>query len=224
MKIMTDQNQNQNNGDQNDVKLYAGKFKTVEELEAGYKNSLPTFQENETLKKQLDEVTKVPDTYMNPADVQIEANRVTDIQARAKETGMTQAQYEKFLRGDKARTEKHQQAFDAAKKEVGEETINILQDYVNKNYPKEIADNMVRTFIANKDARQAALNHRDKLLSNQVPGMNNVSAGGGYTVTQEDVNKAYAAKENRNSDPRNREKARQHYMNLIAAQAAQKAG
>jgi hypothetical protein len=34
-------------------KLYAGKFKTIEDLEAGYKSSLPVFQENETLKKTI---------------------------------------------------------------------------------------------------------------------------------------------------------------------------
>jgi hypothetical protein len=206
-------NQNQNEGE---PKLYAGKFKTVEELEAGYKSSLPTFQENETLKKQVEAATKVPDTYMNPNDVEIEATRVADLQARAKEAGMTQPQYEKFLRGDKSRVESHKAAFEQAKKEVGEQTINILQDYVNKNYPKEIAENMVRTFIVNKEARQAALNHRDQLLSNKVPGIGSVGAGG-YTVTQDDVNKAYAAKEKNKGDM----KARQHYLNLIAAQAAQ---
>ena len=37
---MTEQTNQEGSGE----KLYAGKFKTVEELEAGYKNSLPTFR------------------------------------------------------------------------------------------------------------------------------------------------------------------------------------
>jgi hypothetical protein len=200
-------------------KLYAGKFKTVEELEAGYKNSLPTFQENEQLKAKLEEAGKVPDSYMNPADVQHDAARVADIQARAKAAGMTQAQYERFLRDDKARFESRQQKFEEAKKEVNDETVNILKDYVNKNYPKELQDNMMNTFLGNKDARQAALNHRSQLLNNQVPGMSKTPAFG-YSVTQDDVNKAYAAKEKNPHDM----KARNHYLNLVAAKAEQKTG
>lgn len=206
------------NDQNNETKLYAGKFKTVEELEAGYKNSLPTFQENEALKAKLEEVSKVPDTYLNPSDVQLDANRLTDIQARAKEAGMTQAQYDKFIRSDKARLEAAQQKFEQARKDVGDETLNMLTDYVKKNYPEALQDNMIKTFITNKDARQAALNHRNQLLNNTVPGMNKPHFGG-YTVTDEDVRKAYAAKEANRGDA----KARQHYLNLMAARAEQRA-
>ena len=86
-----EQTQNQN---QQQEKLYAGKFKTVEDLEVGYKNSAAVYDENTKLKNQLDEVTKVPDAYLNPADVELEANRLSNLQARAKESGMTQKQYE----------------------------------------------------------------------------------------------------------------------------------
>lgn len=198
-------------------KLYAGKFQTVEELEAGYKNSLPTFQENETLKKQLEEVTKIPDVYLNPSDVaDVEATRIADIQARAKEAGMTQAQYDKFVRSDKARIEASKSSFENMKKEVGEQTLNILTDYVSKNYPKELQDNMIKTFIVNKDARTAALNHRSQLLDNQVPGMNR-PAQPNYNISQEDVDKAYLAKE---KDPHNLKK-RDAYIGLLNARGAQ---
>lgn len=202
---------------QNDEKLYAGKFKTIEELEAGYKNSLPVFQENETLKKKVDDLSKPPETYLNPADVELEASRIEDIKARAKEAGLTQAQYEKFLRNDKARVDQHKSNYEASRKEVGEETINILNDYVTKHYPKELHDNMLKTFIGNKEARQAALNHRQQLLNNQVPGMGRTSAAGGYHVSDQDVRKAYEAKEKNRNDL----KLRNHYLNLVSAKAAQ---
>lgn len=198
-----------------EVKLYAGKFKTVEDLENGYKSSASVFDENTNLKKKVDELSKVPDAYQNPSDIQLEANRISDIQARAKEAGMTQAQYEKFLRGDKSRVEAYQQSFENAKKEVGEQTLNILQDYVSKYYPKELADNMIKTFVMNKDARQAALNHRDQLLNNQVPGASRVTAGG-YHVSDEDVHKAYTVKEKTKS-----QKDITRYLNLVAQQATQ---
>ncbi len=204
----------------NDEKLFAGKFKTVEELEAGYKNSLPTFQENEALKRQVTELTSVPESYLNPDDVQIEESRINDIKARAKEAGLTQAQYDKMLRGDKTRVENNKQNFEKVKKELGDETINILKDYVAKNYPKELHENMVNTFIGNKDARQAALNHRDLLLNNQIPGMNKVSTGG-YTVTRDDVLKARDAVEKARG--KDKEAAKAHYINILSAQAAQRA-
>jgi hypothetical protein len=202
-------------------KLYAGKFKTVEELESGYKNSAVVYDENATLKKQVDDLSKVPETYMNPNDVELDATRLVDIQARAKEAGMTQAQYDKFVRSDKARLERNKQNFENAKKEVGEETMNLLKDYVGKHYPKELQENMINTFIGNKDARQAALNHRAQLLNNQVPGMNKTAAGGGYRVTDDDIRKAYLAKEGKSGDIKSRMAAQNHYMNLIAAKAEQ---
>jgi hypothetical protein len=213
---MTTGNQQPSNQDSEGDKLYAGKFKTVEELEAGYKSSLPTFQENETLKKKVEELTSVPSDYLNPADVELEESRVNDIKARAKEAGLTQEQYNKMVLGDKSRVERNKQNFESARKEVGEETLNLLQDYVNKHYPKELTENMMRTFIGNKEARQAALNHRNQLLNNQVPGVNRVAAGG-YSVTQADINKAHAAKEKNPGDM----KARQHYINLLATKAEQ---
>jgi hypothetical protein len=204
----------QNNQDE---KLYAGKFKTVEELEAGYKNSAIIYDENQNLKTKVSELSTIPENYLNPSDVELDQNRIADIQARAKETGMTQAQYEKFVRSDKARVDKNKESFVNMKKEVGEQTLNILTDYVSKNYPKELQENMLNTFIVNKDARTAALNHRTQLLNNNIPGMNR-PAQTNYNVTQDDVDKAYAVKE---KDPHNLEK-RKAYLNLLNARGAQK--
>lgn len=206
--------------EENNEKLYAGKFKTIEELEKGYSNSAVVFDENEKLKKQVQESTTVPDVYQNPSDVELDQNRVKDLQARAKESGMTQAQYDKFVRSDKARVEANKARFDDARKEVGEETMNLLKDYVSKQYPPELADNMLNTFIGNKEARTAALKHRDQLLNNNIPGLGRVSTGGGYTVNSDDVRKAYEAKEKNPHDM----KARARYIALCEQQAAQKAG
>jgi hypothetical protein len=214
---MTANDQGNDGQDGAGEKLYAGKFKTLEELEAGYKNSAVVYDENVNLKKKVDELVAVPDAYLNPSDVDLDAQRLTDIQARAKEAGMTQAQYEKFVRSDKQRLDVHQQNFEKAKKELGDESLNILTDYVNKNYPKELHENLLRSFIVNKEARTAALNHRSQLLNNQVPGLNK-PAQGGYNVTQKDVNEAYAAKEKNPHDM----KARQAYLNILAAQAEQR--
>lgn len=199
-----------------EVKLYANKFKTVEELEAGYKNSLPTFQENETLKQKVAELSAVPASYLNPNDVQLDQNRLSNLQQRAKDTGMTQTQYEKFVRGEKSLLDGRQQQFENARKELGEEKINVLKDYVEKYYPKAIAENMLNTFIGNKEARDAALAHREQILNTQVPGLSRPAAVQ-YTVSDEDVRKAYMQKEKTKSS-----KDIANYMNLINAQAAQR--
>lgn len=201
-----------------ETKLYAGKFKSVEDLENGYKNSLPVLQENEQLKAKLEEAMRVPDAYQNPEDVQLEQNRVADIQARAKDAGMTQAQYEKFLRNEKARIERSQQGFETARKEVGEETLNVLQDYVKNHYPPSLADGVLKTLITNKEARAEALAHRQRLLGDQVPGVGQPAFVKYNAVTDEDIRKAYAVKDKNPHDL----KARQRYINLLEQQAAQK--
>lgn len=209
---------NEQNNQNQEQKLFAGKFKTVEELEQGYKNSAVVFDENENLKTKMVELTTIPHDYINPSDIELDASRVEDLKARAKEAGLTQVQYEKMIRSDKARVDSYKQTFENAKKEVGEETLNILKDYVTKNYPKELQESMVNTFISNKDARQAALNHRNTLLSNNIPGANKVNANN-YHVSDKDVKQAYFDKEKNKNDP----KAREHYLKLIAMRAEQTA-
>jgi hypothetical protein len=203
-----------------ETKLYAGKFKSVEDLENGYKNSLPVLQENEQLKAKLEEAIRVPDTYQNPAEIAvgIDANRIADIQARAKDAGMTQKQYEKFLNNEKARLDRGQQGFENARKEVGEETLNMLQDYVKNHYPASLVDGVLKTLITNKEARSEAMAHRARLLGDQVPGVGQPAFTKYNVVTDEDVRKAYLAKDKSPHDM----KARQRYINLIEQQAAQK--
>ena len=49
--------------------LYAGKFKTVEELEAGYNNAAKVYQDNADLQKKYEEAQnalKAPDDYQIP--------------------------------------------------------------------------------------------------------------------------------------------------------------
>jgi hypothetical protein len=212
---MTQDNQNQTNPNENENKLYAGKFKTVEDLETGYKNAATVYDENEKLKKQMSELSEVPSSYLNPADLEVDQARATDIQARAKEAGMTQAQYEKFLRSDKARVEQQKQNFEKAKKELGEETMNLIQDFVNKAYPKEVAEGIINATVVNKEARQAILNQRQRALDNRMPGMEKPSHGG-YTVSDEDIRKAYAQKE-KTKMPNDINR----YLNLVAQKAVQ---
>ena len=79
-----------------DVKLYAGKFKTVEELEVGYNNAAKVYQDNEDLKKKYDESTHVPDDYQIPSNATLHDNDMLQLKQAAKESGLTQAQFERL--------------------------------------------------------------------------------------------------------------------------------
>ncbi len=203
--------------DQND-KLYAGKFKTVEELEVGYKNSLPVFQENENLKKKVDEATKVPDDYNTPADVALHDSDIAEAKRLAKESGMTQGQYERFARQQHAKSAKQSEDFENAKKEIGADNLNILQDYVNNTYPEKLRPSILKNLIKDKDARGAAMEHRTQLLNNTVPGMNKTSRPFDHRVTYNDILKAREEHQARKGDA----KLKKRYLDLTAAYAHQK--
>lgn len=203
--------------DQNEEKLYAGKFKTVEDLEVGYKNSAAVYDENENLKKKLTEVTSVPDDYQTPTDLALPDDHVGTIKEIAKNAGLTQAQYEKLARESKARNETSVAQFKQAEKDLGEETLNVLKDYVTKYYPAKVADGVLKQLVIDKEARAAAMTHRQSLLNNTMPGMSRVSHGG-YNVTREDVLKA---REKVQKFPQDM-KARDAYLNLTAQLANQK--
>lgn len=170
-------------------KLYAGKFKTIEELEAGYNNAAKVYQENDDLKKRVDETTKVPDEYQVPGEVTLHDNDVAQLKAAAKESGLTQAQFEKLAKKQTENVQNKLQEFENAKKEVGADNINILQDFLSKNYPDKVAEKMLKEAIKDKDLRTQLLDQRTKALNSSVPGSNKVSMGTYDTVTHEDVRK-----------------------------------
>lgn len=184
---MTDQTTTPNDGTQ--PKLFAGKFKTVEELEAGYNNSAKVYQENEDLKKKFDETTKVPDDYQIPSDVTLHDNDVASLKAQAKNSGLTQSQFEKLAIAQTQSVKSQVEAFENAKKEMGADNLNLLQDFIAKTYPDKVADKMLKEAIKDKDLRNQLLDQRTKMLNSSVPGSNRVSVGSYNEVTHADVHK-----------------------------------
>ena len=174
-----------------DVKLYAGKFKTVEELEAGYNNSAKVFQENEDLKKKFDESTKVPEDYAIPQGIELHDNDVSQLKSTAKESGLTQAQFDKLALAQNSSVKSKVESFENAKKEIGADNLNLLQDFIGKSYPEKAGAALLKEAIKNKEVRDAILAQRTQALNSSVPGVNRVSSGGNYNnVTHEDLMKA----------------------------------
>lgn len=171
-------------------KLYAGKFKTIEELEAGYNNAAKVYQENEDLKNKYIEVTNVPDDYQIPKDVNLHENDIAQLKQTAKNSGLTQAQFEKLAQVQTQNVRAQLDSFENAKKEVGTDNLNLLQDFLNKTYPPKVAEKMLKEAIKDKDLREQILEQRSKLLNSSIPGSNNVTIGSYNDVTHEDIRKA----------------------------------
>lgn len=184
---MTDLNQNTG-----EIKLYAGKFKTVEELEAGYNNAAKVYQENDDLKKKFEETTKIPDDYQVPSDVALHENDLAQLKNAAKNSGLTQSQFEKLALAQNQSVKSKVESFENAKKEVGADNLNLLQDFIAKTYPEKVAEKMLKEAIKDKDLRSQILDQRSKLLNSSVPGSNRVSISSYDSVTHEDVHKARA--------------------------------
>lgn len=193
-----------------DETLYAGKFKTVEDLEQGYKNAATVYEENQKLKQQLEGIKAIPDNYSTPSDLGLPDEHVDALKGIAKNTGMNQEQYERFVRESKERQELSKTKFDSAKKELGDENLNILKDYVNKQYPAKIADTVLNQLIVDKEARAAALTHRQMLLNSSIPGANRVAGGSGHYVSRDDMLKAREALAKKPHDL----KLREAYINI----------
>lgn len=172
--------------------LYAGKFKTVEELEAGYNNAAKVYQDNEDLKKKFDETTKVPDDYAVSSDVGLHENDLAQLKEAAKESGLTQAQFDKLASKQNQTVKSKFESFENAKKEIGADNLNLLQDFISKSYPEKAGEVLLKEAIKNKDLRETLLNQRKEALNSSVPGTNKVSTGSYNQVTHKDVHEARA--------------------------------
>lgn len=173
-------------------KLYAGKFKTVEELEAGYNNAAKVYQDNEDLKTKYAESTKIPEDYAIPQGIELHENDVSQLKSTAKESGLTQAQFDKLAAAQNQSVKSKFESFENAKKEIGADNLNLLQDFINKSYPEKASAALLKEAIKNKEVRDAILEQRKQALDSSVPGTNKVSTGSYNQVTHKDVHEARA--------------------------------
>lgn len=213
---MSDPNNPNPSGEPSD-KLYAGKYKTVEALEEGYKLNSRAQTKVTELESKLAEVTKVPDDYQTPGDIALHSHDIDEAKKLAKSTGMTQAQYEKFVREQNQRGANKLQEFENAKKEIGADGLNVLQDYVNKMYPEKNREVILNHLIMNKEARADALQHRQSLLNSAVPGVSGLTPNT-VSVTHDDMIKARDYYQKNKHDM----KARSRYLKIQQQLAHQK--
>lgn len=189
-------------------KLYAGKYKSVEELEKAYKSSAGVFNENKTLKEQLKSF-EVPENYSLPESLSLHEQEIQGLQNIAKTAGLNQEQFNKTLLKMQEQQQQCQIQLEERKKMLGD-TLNVIEDYVTKTYPSTLHSTILNTLIGDENAMTEALKHRDQLLNTQVPGLNNQRVS---FSDPEDAKEALAKISNEfHQNPT--EKNRKRYINL----------
>jgi len=191
-----------------DIKLYAGKFKTVEELESGYNNAAKVFQDNEDLKKKYD----VPEQYSVHEEIQLHDNDLASLKETAKASGLTQLQFDKLASAQNQTVRNKLDAFESSKKEVGADNLNLLQDFISKAYPEKAGALLLKEAIKSKDLRDTLLEQRKQSLNSSIPGGNQVSTGSYGVVTRKDV--LAAREEMTKVRGKARIDAQKHYIDL----------
>lgn len=194
-------------------KLYAGKYKSVEELEEAYKASERFIGENTTLKKQIEQHTKVPDDYEVPPEIAMRETEIAELKSIARNAGLNQEQFVKTAKDMQNRISYQLSTFEQAKQELGEANLNVLTDYVTKNYPERLREHVLNKLIKDKDAMSDAMKHRESILNTQAPGMDSGNAGKPEKFDGEKDLKAAAAAYHKN--PRDKE-AQKRYVSLAA--------
>lgn len=153
-------------------RLWAGKFKTPEDLEEGYKNSAKVFNEKKELEEKIKSLTFIPDIYESPEGILLRSDQLTEIKSIAKNARLTQEQFNATAKEMADRIQYQVKIIEEEKQALGDEKVNVLRDYVKRTTKIEkLHDILLNILIKDKDAMNEALKHRDELLNSQIPGL-----------------------------------------------------
>ena len=186
---------NQNEIVQEEPKLYAGKYKSVEELEKGYCHSLQSLNE---IKSELKSFT-APEEYVIP-DVKTHHEIISRAKELAKSTGLSQSQFDAVVRKMDEKNRDSIEKFEESKKRAGEK-LDILEDYVSRHYPKKLKSTIINSLVMDPEAMDEALKHRESMLNTQVPGIHSARGASFSTNDNKEKEKMIEAMRNYNSNP-----------------------
>ena len=186
---------NQNEIVQEEPKLYAGKYKSVEELEKGYCHSLQALNE---IKSELKSFT-APEEYIIP-DVKTHHEIISRAKELAKSTGLSQSQFDAVVRKMDEKNRDSIEKFEESKKRAGEK-LDILEDYVSRHYPKKLKSTIINSLLMDSEAMDEALKHRESMLNTQVPGIHSARGSSFSTNDNKEKEKMIEAMRNYNSNP-----------------------
>lgn len=167
-------------------KLWAGKYKTAEELEDAAKQKDiefgKLFAEHGEIKKKYEQAATVPEKYTIPEDVALRESELEEIRAIAKNAGLNQEQFEKTAREMQGRIQSNIEVMEQRKKDIGESNLVLLTEYVKKYYPENLQTAVLNQIIKDKNAMNDALKDRESRLNSAVPGMDRANSAGGQSA------------------------------------------
>lgn len=193
-------------------KLYAGKYKTIEDLEAA------VIGKDKEYTKIFNELGEFKSKYSVPEDYQVEEgldiadSELSELKKLAKQAGLTQNQFLSTTKQIAQRNKSLKQQLEDQRKNIGEEKLKLLDDYVTRAYPDKIKPIVLNHLIQDKQAMSEALDHRDKLLNTSIPGIKGGEASAGSQRYDGEAELLQAARESQ-ADPRDMHK-RDRYLKL----------
>ena len=195
-------------------RLYAGKYKSVEELEKAYGHSVNAFVEKGKIEKELERY-KVPEDYSVPDGHNFRDEDVQEIKDISRIAQLSQEQFERTFKEMHTKVvtnaEQHQKELEERKAAIGDEKLNLLEEYVEKHYPGSVREIVFNKLIRDESAMTDALKDREQKLNTQIPGM---SGAKGVSVESYDGQKELTkAAMEYNSKPHDRE-AKERYLKL----------
>jgi len=155
-------------------KLYAGKFKSVEDLEHGYKQNSGLYQRNKELEAEIQKLKSVPDDYSVPKDVALRDAQVNELKMIAKRAGLNEDQFAGAAQALNENASQQLNAFAERKESLGEEKLNLLKGFVEKNFngfDNNFRETMFNQIIRDDKTMSDAMQQREQQLNSQVPGM-----------------------------------------------------
>ena len=158
--------------------LYAGKFKSVEELEKGYKESLSVHMKNKELETKLAEMQAVPESYNVPEMSNLDSKQLAELTEVARNSKMTQAQFDAAISSLASNAQQQQSQWETRKKLVGEQNINVLKKYVDEtfsSYDEGFRSTMLNKIISDDSTMEKAMQDRERKLNSSLPGSNQTS-------------------------------------------------
>lgn len=195
--------------------LYAGKFKSVEDLEKAYKEGFAVHLKNKELETRLSEVTLVPEQYTVPGDVQLRDAQINEIKELAQSAGMNQNQFENAVKKFSDSVANKLNAIEERKQSIGEDKINVVKGYIDNQFAGfdgTFKEDVLNKVIKDDKMLEKVMSDRENQVNSTAPGINQVSAAANRQEKMNDMNKAkYDAAIQAKLDPRN-VKARERYI------------
>lgn len=160
-----------------DNTLWANKFKNPYQLEKAYGESVKVYNEYKEFKSKVESQSKVPDEYKVPEGLELDHDDIVELKRLSKDANLSQTHFDNLTQRMSEKAKDAKANWEKRKSEIGEEKINLIADYVKKNYPEQLYDTLVNKIIEDDKLMSDAFKHRDALLNTKRAGINAGSAG-----------------------------------------------